>query len=81
MIQVTRLNHSCLILNSDLIETIENTPDTVITLVNERRITVTESAEELIERVRAYRRSLFCPEAPHIHPSALERSERLREAH
>jgi flagellar protein FlbD len=81
MIQVTRLNHSRLILNSDLIESIENTPDTVVTLVNDRRITVMESVEELIERVRAYRRSLLSPELPHIHPAGRERNERLREAH
>lgn len=81
MIHVTRLNQSRLILNSDLIETIENTPDTVITLVNDKRITVMETADELIERVRAYRKSLSAADAPHIHPASLERSDRLREAH
>ena len=81
MIHVTRLNHSRLILNSDLIETIENTPDTVITLVNDRRITVMESADELIEKVRAFRMSLSSPDPPHVHPAGLERSERHREAH
>ncbi len=79
MIHVTRLNHSRLILNSDLIETIENTPDTVITLVNDRRITVMESADELIEKVRAYRNSLASPDPAHTHPAALHPHERMRE--
>lgn len=66
MIQVTRLNRTRMILNSDLIEYIENTPDTVVTLINDRRITVMETAEELMDRVREYRRSLVCPEHPHV---------------
>ena len=53
MINVTRLNRSSLILNCDLIEYIEYTPDTVITLTNDRKITVQETAEEVVERIRA----------------------------
>ena len=64
MIHVTRLNHSSVILNCDLIEFIENTPDTVITLTNDRKITVLETTEEIIERVRDYRRSLAAPDYP-----------------
>jgi len=62
MIYVTRLNRSSVVLNSDLIEHIENTPDTVITLTTGQRITVRESACELIESVRAWHRSLLIPE-------------------
>lgn len=64
MISVTRLNHSSLVLNSDLIEFIESAPDTVITLTNDRKLTVQESAEEVIEKVRAWRRSLLSPDFP-----------------
>jgi flagellar protein FlbD len=64
MINVTRLNRSSLILNCDLIEYIEYTPDTVITLTNDRKITVQETAEEVVERIRAWRRSLLAPEFP-----------------
>ena len=64
MINVTRLNRTRLILNSDLIEFIESAPDTVITLTNDRKLTVQESAEEVVEKVRAWRRSLISPDFP-----------------
>jgi flagellar protein FlbD len=58
MIHVTRLNQSSIVLNCDLIEHIESTPDTVITLVNNQKLTVQETADEIVERIRAYRRSI-----------------------
>ena len=58
MIQLTRLNHIPLVLNSDLIEHIEITPDTVITLTTGQKIMVRESADEVVERVVAFRRSI-----------------------
>lgn len=64
MINVTRLNHTSLVLNCDLIEHIESSPDTVITLTNDRKITVQETAAEVVDRVRAWRRSLLSPEFP-----------------
>jgi flagellar protein FlbD len=64
MINVTRLNRTRLILNSDLIEFIESAPDTVITLTNDRKLTVQESVEEVVEKVRAWRRSLTSPDFP-----------------
>ena len=51
MIKITRLNHTPLILNSDLIEHIEVTPDTVITLTSGQKYMVLETTEEIIERV------------------------------
>lgn len=62
MINVTRLNRSSLVLNCDLIEFIESAPDTVITLTNDRKITVQETAEEVIDKIRAWRRSLLSSE-------------------
>ncbi|MGQ9633819.1 MAG: flagellar FlbD family protein [Bryobacteraceae bacterium] len=59
MIRLTRLNHVPLVLNSDLIEHIEVTPDTVISLTTGQKIVVLESAEEVMERVRQFRRSIF----------------------
>ena len=61
MISVTCLNRSSMLLNCDLIERVEMTPDTVITLTNNQKFTVTESAEEIIQRVVAYRRALLYP--------------------
>jgi flagellar protein FlbD len=64
MIYVTRLNHSSVVLNCDLIEHIEATPDTVITLTTGQKITVLETAEDIIERVRAWRHSLLSGDPP-----------------
>jgi flagellar protein FlbD len=66
MIRLTRLNHIPLIVNSDLIEHIEVTPDTVVTLMSGQKFMVLESSEEIVERVIAFRKSifgkdLFCP--------------------
>jgi flagellar protein FlbD len=64
MITVTRLNRTPIVINSDLIEHIENTPDTVITMVGDRKMTVLETAEDVVERIRFWRRSLQSPEYP-----------------
>jgi flagellar protein FlbD len=58
MIAVTRLNGSPILLNSDLIETIETTPDTVIRLINGQKIVVVEHVDEILERIRQFRRSI-----------------------
>ena len=59
VIQITRLNDSELILNADLIEVIEATPDTVITLIDGTRFVVRESPEELVYRIQQYRAALL----------------------
>jgi flagellar protein FlbD len=59
MIRLTRLNHTPLVLNSDLIEYIEITPDTVITLTNSQKLMVLESTDEVVARVVAFRRSVY----------------------
>ena len=58
MIRLTRLNHAPFYLNSDLIEFLEITPDTVITTVNGSKLLVAESAEEVVRRVVEYRRQI-----------------------
>ena len=47
-----------LVLNAELIETVEETPDTVITLTNGKKILVEESMDEIIRLVMEYRREL-----------------------
>jgi flagellar protein FlbD len=59
MIPLTRLNHVPLVLNSDLIEHVEVTPDTVITLTTGQKLMVLESAEEITSRVIAFRRAIL----------------------
>jgi flagellar protein FlbD len=68
MILLTRLNHTPVVLNSELIEYIETTPDTVISLTNGEKFMVLESADDVISRVVQYRRRILprpptqCPE-------------------
>ncbi len=54
MITLHRLNGAEFILNDNHIETIESTPDSVITLMNEKKYIVKESAEEIIRKIREY---------------------------
>jgi len=59
MIVLHKLNGDEFILNSNHIETVEARPDTTITLTNDRKYLAKESVEEVLERVRAYHRSVF----------------------
>ena len=59
MIQLTRLNKIPLVVNSDLIKFVEQSPDTVITLVNGDKIVVRESAQDVLDRVVQFRRSVL----------------------
>jgi flagellar protein FlbD len=56
MIRVTRLNDTELIVNSNLIEFIESIPDTIISLVDGKKIMVKESPEEIIKRVADFQK-------------------------
>ena len=59
MIQLTRLNNHPLVVNSDLIKFVEQSPDTVITLLSGEKIVVRESAPDVLERVVQFRRSVL----------------------
>ena len=58
MIHLTRINHAPMVLNSELIEHIETTPDTVISLTTGQKILVPESADDIIDKVVEFRRRL-----------------------
>jgi flagellar protein FlbD len=59
MIQLTRLNNKLLIVNSDLIKFVEQSPDTLVTLTTGEKIVVLERVEEVLTRVIAFRRSVL----------------------
>jgi flagellar protein FlbD len=63
MIRLTRLNHAPMVLNSDLIEHIDVTPDTVVTLTNGQILRVRETAEEVVQRIVEFRRRVLDPDA------------------
>ncbi len=58
MIEITRLNGQKLIINADLIETIESTPDTVILLTTGKRFVVADTVATVIDKVIEYRRMI-----------------------
>ncbi len=59
MIRLTRLNNQAFIVNSDLIKFIEQSPDTLLTLINGEKMVVRETAEQVLERLIAFRRSVL----------------------
>lgn len=59
MIKLTRLNGSVYVLNSDLIETIEATPDTVISTTDAKKFVCRESVDEVIEKIIEFRGRIF----------------------
>jgi len=59
MIELTRLNGTPIILNSDLIKTAEASPDTMLTLITGEKLIVREDTAEVMERVLAYRSRLL----------------------
>lgn len=66
MIHLTRLNHIPVVLNSDLIDLIETTPDTVISLTTGQKLVVLEPADEVVRRVVEFRRAIYhsVPDCP-----------------
>jgi flagellar protein FlbD len=63
MIILHKMNNDEFLLNSNHIETIEERPDTIITLTNERKYLVKESIDEILEKVKVYQRSMLFPDS------------------
>jgi flagellar protein FlbD len=59
MIQVTRLNGTRFFVNAELIEFVEGTPDTIISLSNGIKIIVKESPQAVVEAIVSYRRDVY----------------------
>ena len=67
VIAVTRFDGSEFVINSDLIETVEATPDTVITFAHDKKVVVRESPEEIVDRIVRFRHRVF------VDPGALKK--------
>lgn len=59
MIQLTRLNSKPLMVNSDLIKLVEESPDTLVTLITGEKIVVREKAAEVLVRIIEFRRTVL----------------------
>jgi flagellar protein FlbD len=58
MIYVTRLDQSTMVVNAELIATVESTPDTLITLSNGHQFLVRDTVEDVVTRAIEYRRQI-----------------------
>lgn len=59
MIEVTKMNGTKVIINQDLIEIVEETPDTVISFTTGRKLIVKESRQDIKNLVKSYRKDIF----------------------
>ncbi|MDI3309948.1 MAG: flagellar FlbD family protein [Thermoanaerobacterium sp.] len=59
MISVTKLNGDEFIVNADMIEFIEETPDTVISLISGKKVVVKEKKDDIIRKVIEYKRKIM----------------------
>jgi len=59
MIEVTRMNGTRLIVNAELIEAVEETPDTVLTLTSGKKIIVQEDSRQIRDAVIQFKREIF----------------------
>ena len=73
MIELTRLNGTVMVLNSDLIKTAEASPDTMLTLITGEKLIVREPCDEVVERILAWRSHLLAAVARRAPGAGLER--------
>ena len=64
MIPLRRLNNQPIIVNCDLIETIESTPDSVVTLTSGNKLIVRDSLDEIRKKVVDFKREIYGPGEP-----------------
>ena len=61
LIELTRLHGQKIVVNADLVEFIESTPDTMISTTSGKKVMVLESVEEVIRRIIQFRRLCHDP--------------------
>jgi len=59
MISLTRINDTSIVLNVELIEFVEANPDTIISLSNGHKYLVKDTVDEVVEKVKEYKRSIL----------------------
>ena len=59
MIEITKLNDVKITINAELIEVVEEIPDTMITLTTGKKIFVKESRQKIENLVKSYKRDIF----------------------
>jgi len=59
VISLTKINGTPFVVNAELIQTIENTPDTMLTMLSGEKLVVKESTQEVVDRALAYKQRIF----------------------
>ena len=59
MIELTKINNMKITVNADIIELVEETPDTVVTLTTGKKIIVKESRQEVTNLVKSYNKEIY----------------------
>ena len=59
MIRITRFEGTQVVVNSDIIQTVEETPDTIVTLTTGDKMMIKETVDEVIQAVIEFKRSIF----------------------
>jgi flagellar protein FlbD len=62
LIRLTHFNGQKYYLNADIIISVESTPDTVITMMNDQKVLVKEKADEVVKKIVAYKRLIYNPQ-------------------
>ncbi|OON97994.1 MAG: hypothetical protein ATN36_00230 [Epulopiscium sp. Nele67-Bin005] len=78
MIAVRKLNEKPYILNADLVETIEATPDTVITLTTGKKLVVMETVEDVVNAIIGYKQKCFLLNRYHEKEKELDLYEKMQ---
>ena len=71
MIRIHRLNGQEVVINAELIESIESVPDTIINLYTNNRLIIKESMDEVYGLMMAYKRSVHHPTIDHLTKSTI----------
>ncbi|GHU76738.1 flagellar protein FlbD [Clostridia bacterium] len=59
MVEITKLNDAKMTINCDLIETVESTPDTMITLTTGKKLIAKDSIAEITDKIVAFKRRIY----------------------
>lgn len=65
MIALTRLNGQPIMVNADLIESVETTPDTVVTLTSGNKLIVRDTMEQVQQNIIDFKRKIYGASLPH----------------
>lgn len=61
MILITRFDNKKIVINGELVEMIEQTPETLITMTTGKKFVVKESVEEIVDKIKVYKKELCLP--------------------